>query len=148
MQEKKINKKIITNKISNILIYMKELEPILKLSPRYILDKKNYKDLRTLERNFQLIVDAMIEINSHFIVKLNLKVPDDNTNTFIVLGENRILPFDFVIELAKVVGLRNKIVHKYDIVDMKKFITDLKKEGQQFKDYTKHIHNYLKKYEQ
>lgn len=143
--DKKINIKIVNYKIGNILIYLKELEPILKQSPRHILDEKNYKDLRTLERNFQLIVDAMIEINSHFIAKLNLQVPEDYTNTFIILGKSKILPFRFVNELAKVVGLRNKIVHKYDIVDMKKFITDLKHESHQFKDYCRHINNYLKK---
>jgi len=140
---KNINKKIVINKINNILSYLKELEPILKFSPKYIQDKKNYKELRTLERNFQLIVDTMIEINSHFISKLNLKVPDDYTNTFIVLGENKILPYNFTNKIAKVVGLRNKIVHKYDVVDMGKFISDLKKNSHQFNDYTKYINNYL-----
>ena len=142
---KKINRKIVINKINNILAYLKELQPILKLSPDYIKNEKNYKELRTLERNFQLIVDTMIEINSHFISKLNLRVPDDYTNTFIILGENKILPYNFTNKIAKVVGLRNKIVHKYDVVDMEKFISDLKKNNYQFGDYAKHINNYLKK---
>lgn len=138
-----INKNIIISKLSRIIEYLKELEPILKLESGYLLTKNNYRDLRTLERDFQMIVDAMIEINSHFISKLKLEVPEDYANTFFVLGRNNILPMEFSAKLSKVVGLRNKIVHKYDIIDMKKFIDDLKAGSDQFSDYASYIKEYI-----
>ena len=138
-----INKEIINNKLSNIIGCMKELEPILKLEAKYLLDKNNYRDLRTLERDFQMIVDMMVEINFHFISKLKLEAPEDYTNTFFVLGKNNIFPLEFSTQLSKVVGLRNKIVHKYDIIDMKKFIDDLKTGSHQFNDYITYIRKYM-----
>jgi uncharacterized protein YutE (UPF0331/DUF86 family) len=138
-----VSKEIINSKLANILDYIKELEPILTLEALYLLDKKNYRDLRTLERDFQMIVDTMIEINSHFISKLKLEVPEDYANTFFVLGRSSILPLEFAIKLSKAVGLRNKIVHKYDIIDMKKFIDDLKAGSHQFSDYISYIRKYL-----
>jgi len=141
---RKINKKIINSKLSHILEYMEEMAPILKIEVKFLLDKKNYKELRTLERDFQLIVDTMIEINSHLIKNLNLPPADDYTNTFIILGKHKILPSEFAVKIAKVVGLRNKIIHKYDIINAKKFIQDLKENSQQFKKYLKHIKQLLK----
>jgi len=139
----KINKLLILEKLSKLVDYIKELDPILAADAGHFLVKENYRDLRALERDFQLIVDGMIEINSHFIKQLNLSIPDDYTNTFISLGQNKILPLDFSIKLARVVGLRNKIVHKYDIIDQAKFIDDLKNNGKQFKEYIKFIKQYL-----
>ncbi len=140
-----INKKIVNNKLAHITSYLGELRPILKLDNRHLLAKKNYRDLRTLERVFQLIVDTMIEINSHLIKSLNLSPADDYTNTFIILGENNILPPEFAAQIARTVGLRNKIIHKYDIIDPKKFINDLKDGSGQFQEYIKYIQSYVNK---
>ncbi len=127
-----INKNIVIEKLNNIIKYNKELESILKLDSRFLIDDENYRDLRALEREFQLIVDSMIEINSHFIKKLNFESAEDYTNTFIILGKNNILPQEFSVKIAKVVGLRNKIVHSYDIIDQKKFIDDWREARSQF----------------
>jgi len=141
----KINKTLVEDKLSRMVEYIKELEPMLKLDTAFLLDKNNYRDLRALERDFQLIVDVMIEINSHLIKQLELNIPDDYTNSFITLGQNNILPAEFTNGLAKVVGLRNKVVHKYDIIDQKKFINDLKTNAGQFGEYMRLVNECLKK---
>lgn len=128
-----IDKEVIKNKIRDIQVYLKEMEPFLKLSPPEII--KDYPKLKTLERNFQLIVDSMIDINTHIISRQNLAVFDDYQSTFIVLGQNNVLPMDFALKIAPVVGLRNKIVHKYGNIDRKKFILDLKTGSNDFKKY-------------
>ncbi len=76
---------------------------------------------------------------------MKLEAAEDYTNTFIILGKYKILPTRFAINLAKVIGLRNKIIHKYDIIDMKKFINNLKENSKQFENYVKYIYNYIKK---
>ncbi len=134
-----VNKNIVIEKLNNIIKYNKELGPILELDSKFLIDEKNYRDLRALEREFQLIVNSMIEVNSHYIKKLNFESAEDYTNTFIILGKNNILPQEFAIKIAKVVGLRNKIVHKYDIIDQKKFIDDLKNGSVQFIEYVQFI---------
>jgi uncharacterized protein YutE (UPF0331/DUF86 family) len=136
-----IDKTIIKSKLNDIVNYLKEIEPILKLPPYLIV--KDYLKLRTLERDFQLIVDTMIEINTHFIARLALKVADDYQNTFEILGENRILPMDFALRIAPVVGLRNKVVHKYGLIDKKQMIEELQKGSGDFRKFIRIINNYL-----
>jgi uncharacterized protein YutE (UPF0331/DUF86 family) len=139
-----IDKEIIENKIKNIKKYFKEIEPLLKLEVRFLIDEKNYQYLRTLERDFQLIVDGMVDINSHLMARLDLPVSDDYQSTFITLGENGILPIEFALKIAPAVGMRNKVVHKYDIIDNKKFIEDLKSGAKDFMEYVKLINEFLK----
>ena len=126
------------------MTYIKEIEPLLEEDTRELLRQDNYTDLRALEREFQLIVDTMIEINSHIISKMELEPPEDYANTFITLGRNDIIPVDFATKLAGAVGLRNKVVHKYEVIDLKKFIDDLKENSKQFKDYVNYIEKLLK----
>lgn len=136
-----IDKEVIKNKIRDIQVYLKEIEPFLRLSYSKVI--KDYPKLKTLERNFQLIVDSMVDINTHIISRQNLAVPDDYQGTFVILGQNRILPMDFALKIAPVVGLRNKIVHKYGDINRKKFIVDLQKGSDEFKEYCAFIKKYI-----
>jgi len=55
-----LNKDLVKTKIRSIQEYLSEVEPILSLPKEEIIS--NIEKLRTLERNFQLIVDAMLEL--------------------------------------------------------------------------------------
>jgi uncharacterized protein YutE (UPF0331/DUF86 family) len=137
------NKELIQNKINKIEGYLKELKPILKLETSEIL--KNYTELRTLERDFQLIVDTVIDINTHLISSENLRAPEDATETFYILGEAGILPMEFVNKFSPVAGLRNIIVHDYLKVDVNKMIDDVKSDIGQFGEYAVYIDNFIEK---
>lgn len=136
-----IDKNLVKEKIRNIQEYLSEIRSILTLSIQDIIG--NIEKLRTLERNFQLIVDEALDINIHFIKEMNLKSPDDFQSTFEILGENKIIPFDFAYKIAPVVGLRNRIVHRYEALDKRLFIETFKKEFPDFEQYIKLIENYL-----
>ena len=137
------NKELIQNKINKMEEYITELEPILKLEVNEIL--KNYTKLRTLERDFQLIVDTVIDINTHLISTENLRAPEDATETFYILGEAEILPMDFVKKFSPVTGLRNVIVHDYLKVDVEKMINDIKNDIGQFREYAVYVDNFIEK---
>lgn len=143
-----LNKQILNSKLSNLSTYIKEVEPLLEKDTNELLRQDNYAELRALEREFQLIVDTMIEINTHIISKLELEPPQDYFNTFMTLGRNEILPPNFATTLAGVVGLRNKVVHKYEVVDLGEFINDLKENSKQFGEYIEYINKFLKEYDQ
>lgn len=138
-----IDKPLIITKFNDIKMYLQEIEPILTLSSYEIV--KDYLKLRTLERDFQLLVDTMIAINTHIISRLQLSVGDDYQSTFEILGENKIIPLDFALKIAPVVGLRNKVVHKYGRVDKKQMIEELKTGCSDFKAYIKMICTFLDK---
>jgi uncharacterized protein YutE (UPF0331/DUF86 family) len=67
-----IDKNLIKEKIKNIQGYLSEIEHILPLDVKEIIS--NIEKLRTLERNFQFVVDEMLDINIHFIRELNLNM--------------------------------------------------------------------------
>lgn len=125
---------LIEKKLQQISEYMDELKPIAeKMNVDEIL--RDYFKFHTAERLLQLIVDTMVDINIHIIKEKSLHVPDDFQSTFIILAENNILPRDFALKIAPVVGLRNRIIHRYDSLNKKQFIEELKKNYQDFKDY-------------
>lgn len=136
-----LNKDLIKTKIRNIQEYLSEIEPILLLSKNEIIS--NIEKLRTLERNFQLIVDAMIDINIHIIRELELGSPDDLKSTFIILSKRKIIPLDFAQKISPVVGLRNILVHGYEKVDRGLFVDSFQKNRQDFDQYLLLINSFL-----
>lgn len=138
-----LDKNLIKDKIRNIQEYLGEIEPILSLKVGTTIS--NIEKLRTLERDFQLIVDEMLDINIHFIRELNLKSPDDFQSTFVILGENGIIPLDFAQKMAPAVGLRNRIVHRYESLDREFFVRTFRSECLDFNKYIKLINQFLKK---
>lgn len=136
-------KSVVSEKINRIGEYLDEIKSSLKLSTKEILG--DISKLRFLERNFQLIVDEMIDINQHFIKELGFDISNDIEGTFHILGENKILPEDFVLKIAPVVGLRNRLVHRYEELDPKIFIESFQKDYTDFEEYIRFIIDYLEK---
>jgi len=137
-------KAFVLQKIEEILKNLDETESLFKFSEKEIL--KDPLKYHTAERLFQLIVDLMLDINYHFIKELNLNISEDLQGTFYILGENEILLPDFAKQIAPVVGLRNRIVHRYDTLDKSLFIKTFRKNYPDFKIYIKMINDYLKKW--
>lgn len=138
-----LNKDLIKTKIRSIQEYLLEIEPILSLPKDQIIS--SVEKLRTLERNFQLIVDAALDINVHLIRELELSSPDDLKSTFIILAEGKIVPFDFAQKISSVVGLRNILVHGYEKVDRGLFVDSFQKNRKDFDEYLLLINSFLEK---
>ena len=129
-----LDKNLITKKLALLDGYILELEPIVALSEKEIL-ADTFK-FHTAERLFQLIVDEMIDVNTHLIRVKILPPPDDIQSTFTVLGKAGVLPNDFAEKISPVVGLRNAIVHRYEHINLKQFIHELKHNFGDFKRFS------------
>lgn len=136
-----LNKDLIKTKMRSVQEYLLEIEPILSLPKNEIVS--NVEKLRTLERNFQLIVDAILDINVHIIRELELVSPDDLKSTFLILADGKIIPADFAEKISPVVGLRNILVHGYEKVDRKLFVDSFQKNKKDFDQYMFLINSYL-----
>lgn len=134
---------LVEKKLRELGAYAEEIKEIFKKSDREILSDKD--KFRHAERSLQLSVDTMIDINQHFIKELSLKISDDLQGTFIILGENKILPEVFAEKIAPVVGLRNRIVHRDETLNKKLFLTSFRKNFQDFDAYMKHVYAYLER---
>lgn len=60
------------------------------------------------------------DINSHLITQKLQRPPEDYFESFIELGNLKIIPKDLALKLAPSAGLRNALVHAYDKIDEKK----------------------------
>src|SRR3989344_4096649 len=107
-----LNKNLIKTKIRSIQEYLVEIEPILSLPKDQVVS--NIEKLRALERNFRLIVDAMLDINIHFIRELELGSPDDLKSTFVILVEGKIIPLDFAQKNFPGFGLRKIFFYGFE----------------------------------
>jgi len=130
-------------KLTKIEEYLKELEEFLKFSDKEILGDS--MKIHIGERLFQLIIDEIIDINQHFIGELDLKLTEDFQGTFDTLADNKIISKDFANKISGVINLRNIIVHGYESLDKKLFLTDLKKDRNDFNEYIKFIKKYIDK---
>ncbi len=136
-----IDNTYIENKLISIKSYYDELTEILNYSDEEI--KSDFKLLRATERLVQLIVDEIIDINKHIIKYGRLQVPEDTFSTFLVLGTNNILPPEFAKRLAPVVGLRNRLVHRYEKIDVDLLLKELRRNSSDFEEYLRYIFQYI-----
>jgi len=136
-----IDKRFVEKKLSLIQAYHKELEDVLNYSDKEI--KKDFLKLRALERILQIIVDEMIDVNNHIIRYANLQIPDDFQSGFLVLAENKILPEAFAGRIAPIVGLRNRLVHRYEKIDLDILLDSTRKNKEDIKEYVRHIFGFL-----
>ncbi len=79
-------KAFIYKKMEDIDGYLVKVKDIFKFSDTKILS--DYTKFHTEERLFQLIVDAIIDINQHIMKELELKGAEDPQSAFYILGEN------------------------------------------------------------
>jgi uncharacterized protein YutE (UPF0331/DUF86 family) len=136
-----IDRDFIETKLFLIHSYYDELEKVLSYEDAEI--KKDFIKLRAIERITQLIVDEIIDINNHIIRYNKLQVPDNFQSTFLILANHKILPIEFAKKIAPVVGLRNRLVHRYENVDINILLQAIRKNRIDFKEYIKYIMKYL-----
>lgn len=137
------DRQLIEKKLQQITEYLDELQPIVLMQTADIL--KDYFKYHTAERLFQLIVDTTVDVNIHIIKAQNLVVPDDFQSTFVTLSAQEILPDAYAKKIAPTVGLRNRIVHRYESLQRAEFIKLLKENFDDFKQYLVLMEKYLNK---
>ena len=135
-----LDKEIIEKKIKQIISYLNEIEPVLKLNFKDY--RKDVYKIRTLERNTQLIVDNIIDINNELILGQNIEPADDYYGTFTKLKQTNIFPDKLISILAPLTGLRNRLVHEYEKVDQKILFTTMQKRTKDIKEYLKIVLHY------
>ncbi|MEW6621808.1 MAG: DUF86 domain-containing protein [Bacillota bacterium] len=67
--------------------------------------------------NLIIAIEAIIDICNHIISKNGYRVPEDYTDTFNVMAENKLFTQDFAATLIKMARFRNRLVHVYWKID-------------------------------
>lgn len=66
----------------------------------------------------QLVVDAAIDINTHLLAAAGKSAPRDAFSSFAELDRLGVLKREKARRLAATAGLRNRLVHRYDTIDL------------------------------
>lgn len=133
-----IDKELIIRKMALIEKDLKALFQTQKL-------KQNEWSVFAAERLFERIIGRMIDINFHLVSEIKEVVPKTYYESFILLGEMKILSEHFVLELAPLSGLRNRLAHEYNNLDEKKIAEAIHKYPKPILDYLKAIRKFMGK---
>lgn len=142
--EMTFQKAFVVKKLTELNGYLDEVEHFFSSSSDSEIVGDSGK-LHIAERLLQLVVDTILDINQHFIRELALKGMEDFQGTFYIMAESGILPKAFARRLAPVVGLRNRIVRRYDTLDKKLFVRTFRKNYRDFLEYVRLVGQCLEK---
>ena len=131
----------VLEKLTEVERYHAELKQLMEFSDEEILNDSG--KMHIAERLLQLIVDGILDVNQHFIKELDLEAVEDFQSTFYALGKSGVLPPDFAEKIAPVVGLCNRVVHRYETLNTKLLLESLRKNREDFDKYARLIHEYL-----
>ena len=138
-----IDKEIIKRKLAVIVENLNTLEPISRMTlEKYIEDV--YKRKAT-ERLLQELIEAAIDINTHMLVETGSIAPDDYYESFIKMGELKIISTDLAEKLAPSAGLRNRLVHEYDLLKHPMVLQSVRMAEEHYPRYVREIEDYIEK---
>jgi uncharacterized protein YutE (UPF0331/DUF86 family) len=107
-----LDEETIRRKLTVITENLQALLPIMDLTrDEYATDLYRRK---ATERLLQELVEAAIDVNIHLIVQTGHPAPDDYYDSFMGVGELKVIPMNLAEKMAPSAGLRNRLVHQYD----------------------------------
>lgn len=139
-----VGKDIVRKKLEIIIENLKALEQVKDIAfEEYTVD---FFTRKATERMLQELIEAAIDINTHIIVESGNAVPDSYYESFIKLGEMRVLPADLAEKLAPSAGLRNRLVHEYDVLEHSMVLDAVGMAEDLYAEYIREIDDYISKW--
>lgn len=111
-----IDRRLVRAKLDAIVLYLERLGPLAGLT--FEAFAGDYRNFNAAERNVQLAVDAAVDVNNHLLLENSRPAPPDYYSSFLALATLRVMPRPKAEALARTTGLRNRIVHEYEAVDL------------------------------
>lgn len=139
---RRINKRIVANRISKMNDYLKVLRGLQKASfEEFTSDPKvRY----SAERCLHLAIECAINIGNHIISALQMRKPEEYSDIAVILKENGVIPSEFAEEFVKMIRFRNILVHDYVGLDLSKVYSFLQGNLRDFELFIKYITEFLK----
>ncbi len=128
---------LLVQRLSQIVTCCDELAPLLSIGYEEFASLPAH--FRLAERDVQLVVDSAVDVNNHLILEAGRVPPQKYFDTFLELGRLKILPRALADRLARTSGLRNRIVHEYETVDLRILHGGLRSFERDYRDYARRI---------
>lgn len=137
-----MSKEFILKKLKQIVKLISEMEEILAIP--FLEFNKKFVNIRSAERNFQLIVEQASDINNHILLETGHETPDTYRASFTQIEKLGIFGNKISKELVKSANLRNILIHEYDFdEDNFIFYKSAKKFMPVYQEYIVAIEKYL-----
>ena len=133
----------IISKLERLDEYLKYLTELQKVNKKSFLTDYHFYGLA--ERYLQLSIEILLDIGKLIIIAENLRKPEENSEIFIILNENKILPSKLSHDLTGITSFRNILVHDYEKIDRNIVYIKLQNNLEQFKSFKRNILKFLKK---
>jgi len=95
------------------------------------------------ERDFQIAIQAALDIGSIILADQQVMVPDRYSDIFPALAEIGVLPADLAQKLVGMAMFRNVLVHLYLEVDLKRVYRYLQENLGDFETYARYVGEWL-----
>ncbi|WP_017292770.1 type VII toxin-antitoxin system HepT family RNase toxin [Geminocystis herdmanii] len=138
---RKIDSSIIIRKFEFQTTYLQQLEAHENISFNDFLADTLLQ--RAIERLIQLIADVALDVNRYLFKSLLIKQPEENAETFIKLGQLKIIDYDLARRLKESGKMRNLLVHLYEIIEPLFVHSAIKETLADYPLYQRQILNYL-----
>lgn len=137
-----LSKNLVHQKIKGILVDITELKTLLARYPyeRLVTDEVQ---CTVAERRLERLINRALDINFHLIRSTGSPPPDDYTQSFLLLGQLKILSAKLAASLAPAAGARNILIHSYDDLDAQRFYSSLQDAVRLFPEYLRAIEKYI-----
>jgi uncharacterized protein YutE (UPF0331/DUF86 family) len=140
--ERKVNERIVANRISKLREYLKVLKELQKASFEEFVSNPRIR--YSAERCLHLAIECTINIGNHIISALQLRKPEEYHDVALILGETGVIPREFAEEFVKMIRFRNILVHSYVELDLSKVYSFLQERLGDFELFIEHITEFLK----
>jgi uncharacterized protein YutE (UPF0331/DUF86 family) len=106
-----VDKPKLDQMISNLREYVRVLEALAAEPQEAFLG--NPDKIGNAKYHFVIAIECSIDIANHIIASENYRFPNDNADTFAILGEHGVLDRAFAESLKAMARFRNRLVHLY-----------------------------------
>lgn len=106
------NLDVIENKVSYLKKHIRSVKKYQKYS---LADIENDEVVRSaLERDLYVVSQAVIDLSEAAVAFKKFRKPTTMREAIDILGEENILPRDFIEQFIGIVGFRNALAHDYE----------------------------------
>lgn len=135
---------LIYKKLEQMGVLLGELKELLDIP--YSEFKSKFTNIRSAERNFQLIIELASDINAQIVAELGGQTPDTYRESFKRMAELKVLNENHLPQFVKSSNLRNILIHEYDFdEDNFVFYNSAKEFVPLYREYISEIQSHLSK---
>lgn len=96
-----------------------------------------------VERALQQVVDLAVRINAHVVASEDRPPPADYYSTFAAAADVGLIERDLATALAPSTGMRNRLVHEYDDIDLDAVARSIPIAVEQYGRYVRQVAAFL-----